>query len=125
MADSIRRFLKRVRLPENPLLRLLAVNGMIGVAISALVLAGIFAANIGNLRTLVLQAEDPVLPVVLLAIGLVITLGSVVMGSAIMLLPGDSKGGSGGRPFIRTVQRQHLQPAFVPAKAGRGRVRID
>jgi hypothetical protein len=115
--------LVRLKLPRDPLFRLLAVNGLAGTAIAGLVLGGIFLGNIGNLRVLVMSAEDPVLPVIMLAFGLFITLGSVVMGSAIMLL-GDNGGNGNGRgrgaarrklPMFFTAQ---LKPAPVPAKAG-------
>lgn len=102
-------------LPKNPLFRLLTINGLIGVAISLLFLAGIFAANIGNLRVLVTQAEDPVVPVLLLAFGLIITLTSVVMGSAIMMLKSGENPPSGGRR-----QRSFRMAApLVPAPAAR------
>jgi len=108
---------KRVALPKDPLFRLLAVNGLAGTVIAGLVLGGIFAANIGNLRVLVLSAEDPVLPVVMLAVGLVITLGSVVIGSAIMLLgDSDGKGGAGTRHRPAGFEG-HLKPVPVPVAA--------
>ena len=40
----------RLKLPRDPLFRLLAVNGLAGTAIAGLVLGGIFLGNIGNLR---------------------------------------------------------------------------
>eukprot|EP00903_Cladosiphon_okamuranus_P001423 g1421.t1 len=99
---DLRKTLQNVKLPRDPLFRLLVINGLAGTAIAALVLAGIFAANIGNLRVLVLAAEDPVLPVLMLAFGLVITLGSVVIGSAIMLL-GEKGRDGGGRGKGRLI----------------------
>jgi len=111
----------RFALPRDPLFRLLLINGLAGTAIAALVLVGIFAANIGNLRVLVLSAEDPVLPVLMLAFGLVITLGSVVIGSAIMLL-GDKRpdGGTPGKGHLIGLAGQ-LKPVAVTASAGRRR----
>lgn len=110
-------------LPENPLLRLLLINGIIGFGISLLLLAGVFILNIGNLRSLVMTAEDPFVPVFMLAFGLVITLCSVVMGSAIMMLkPEDGGGGSGGRrsgALYRLVGQ--MPPAMVPVPARRKR----
>ncbi|WP_299471540.1 hypothetical protein [uncultured Roseibium sp.] len=85
-----------VKLLKDPFFRLLAINAVAGFCIAMLVLAGIFWANIGNLRVLVSTAEDPFLPVLMLAFGLVITLGSVVIGSAIMLL--GERNSSGGTP---------------------------
>ncbi|ASP32329.1 hypothetical protein CHH27_02965 [Labrenzia sp. VG12] len=113
----------RVALPRDPLFRLLLINGLAGTAIAALVLAGIFAANIGNLRVLVLTAEDPVLPVLMLAFGLVITLGSVVIGSAIMLLgdKGRSGNGPGGGKMVPLIG--DLTPVPVTARAKRNPAR--
>ncbi|EFO29591.1 conserved hypothetical protein [Roseibium sp. TrichSKD4] len=107
-----------IRGPSNPLLRLLYINGLIGVGISGLLLGGIFFSNIGNLRTLVMNADDPVLPVVMLAFALVITIGSVVMGTAVMMLRDDSKdisGGGGTRNHIDSLPFGS-QPALVPAR---------
>lgn len=111
-------------LPENPLFRLLLINGVIGIGISLLVLASLFFLNIGNLRSLVVTAEDPFVPVIMLAFGLIITLCSVVMGSAIMMLkPEDSGGGKGGRrsmSLYRLLGRMAL-PVMVPVPARRKR----
>ena len=105
----------RLGLPRDPLFRLLAINGLAGIAIAALVLGGIFWANVGNLRVLVLNSDNPVLPVVMLAFGLVITLGSVVIGSAIMLL-GENGGGGGTRLRAnRLAVNKSLQPLPVTA----------
>lgn len=106
-----------VRGPSNPLLRLLYINGLIGVGISGLLLGGIFFTNIGNLRTLVMNADDPLLPVVMLAFGLVITIGSVVMGTAVMMLRDDSKDtGGGGTPAQNDSLPFGSQPALVPVR---------
>ena len=109
-----------MRLPKDPLFRLLFVNGVAGVAIAILVLVGIFWANIGNLRTLVAAAEDPVLPVLMLGFGLVITLGSVVIGSAIMLL-GDNSGGGGTRRIAPRFKYDNELRAVPVAAASRRR----
>jgi len=114
----------RLKLPRDPLFRLLAVNGLAGTAIAGLVLGGIFLGNIGNLRVLVMSAEDPVLPVIMLAFGLFITLGSVVMGSAIMLLGETGRSGKGGggaaRRRLPISFTGQMKPVPVPARADRG-----
>jgi len=108
----------RFKLPRDPFFRLLVINGLAGIGIAGLVLAGIFAANIGNLRDLVLAAENPVLPIVMLAFGLMITLGSVVIGSAIMLMgeTGGPRSGPGKGRKIRMAP-SHLRPIPVSATA--------
>lgn len=103
-------------MPRDPLFRLLLINGMIGLAIAATVFAGIFYANIGNLRVLVGGAENPFVPIVMLAAGLIITLVSVVTGSAIMLVgASDQKGGGKGLRFPLAPQPQ-LKPIPVVAR---------
>ncbi|MET1415089.1 hypothetical protein ABVF61_22650 [Roseibium sp. HPY-6] len=109
----------QARLLSDPFFRLLAINAFAGFCIAMLVLVGIFWANIGNLRVLVSTAEDPVLPVLMLAFGLVITLGSVVIGSAIMLL-GDRNNG-GGTPRKRFPVFVSGKPVPVRAEASRSR----
>lgn len=106
-------------LPANPLLRLLAINGAIGVAIAIVLLAGVFWTNTGHLRDLVEHAENPVLPVVMLAVGLIITIGSVVMGSAIMLLPSDDRRPGSGKGTAWIAPRSHgdLVPIRVTVRA--------
>lgn len=105
---------KRLGLPEDPLLRLLAINGVAGIGIAILVLAGIFLTNIGNLRDLVLAADNPLLPVAMLGFGLVITLGSVVMGSAIMLLGDNDRPGGTPRRTEGAWLNGDLQPQPIP-----------
>ncbi|WP_420410920.1 hypothetical protein [Roseibium sp.] len=98
-------------LPQDPFFRLLAINGLTGLGISGLVLGGIFYSNIGNLTVLVQGDESPVVPVLMLAAGLVITLGSVVVGSAIMLLGAS---GGNGKPGPKLPELFSLEPAPVP-----------
>lgn len=95
----LQRHIERV-LPENPLFRLLAINGAVGVLVSLLVFAGLLISNAAGLRDLIANADDPVVPVVLLGFGLIITLGSAVIGSAIMMLPSDEDTGPGRRDRV-------------------------
>jgi len=107
------------RLPKDPLLRLLLVNGALGVVISFIFLAGVLAANVGNLRVLIANADDPVLPLIMLILSLIITLGSVVMGSAIMMLrePAEPKKPSGGhKSRLGGGFWGGGQPAMVPVR---------
>jgi len=116
--NRLKLMLARLPLPRDPLVRLFAINGLAGVAIAGLVLGGIFAANIGNLRALVLAAENPVLPVVMLAAGLVITLSSVVIGSAIMFLgKADDNAGPGKRARVGWSGQAQPVPVRVPDRS--------
>ncbi|MEP3049307.1 MAG: hypothetical protein ABJL55_00590 [Roseibium sp.] len=108
-------------IPRDPLFRLFFINGIAGLLIAAVVFAGIFWANIGNLRVLVLGAEDPVIPVIMLAGGLVITLGSVVIGSAIMLLGSPRRSGGSGGQRAAVMPLGTLQPIPVRVEARRQR----
>lgn len=69
-----------------PLIRLLALNFAIGVAVAGVMLGGLLALNPGNLRGLLLADSSGAAAFVLLAFGLVVTFASAVMGSAIMAL---------------------------------------
>lgn len=82
------------RLLRQPLFRLLAVNLAFGLLIAVLVVAGLLALDAHRLRTLVLGDQSPVVAVGLLLFGFAVTLGSWVMGSAIMRL-GEPDGGPG------------------------------
>lgn len=100
------------RLARNPLLRLLAINWAIGAVVAVMVLAGFLALDTGGLRTLVANEEDPLVPLILLFCGLLITLCSAAMGAAVMALPRDDD-----RPRGHPQRR----PALAAAKATRPR----
>jgi hypothetical protein len=82
-------------MPRDPLLRILAINALSGLALGLLVTAALLALDTAKLRTLILADADALAPLALLAGGFVVTCASVMMGSAIMLMPGD--GGDGQR----------------------------
>lgn len=96
-----------MRLLHLPLIRLLAVNLAIGVAIAALTLGGLLAINPGNLRGLILADRNSAAALVLLAFGLVVTFGSVTMGTAVMALGKKPRqDGGGGTPVaVRVAAR--------------------
>lgn len=74
---------------RNPLVRLLAINWLIGFATTVLVVVGLLLTNAVGLRDLILNSENPVVPLALLFFGLLITICSVAMGAAVMSLPRD------------------------------------
>jgi len=89
-----------------PLIRLLAVNFAIGTAVAALMLGGLLALNPGNLRGLLFADRSGSAALMLLAFGLIVTFGSVAMGSAIMALgrqPGHKDGGGRLEPVEARV----------------------
>ncbi len=84
-------------LARQPLIRLLAINCTAGVAAALLMLGGLLTLNPGNLRALILADRMGAVALGLLLFGLVVTFGSVAMGSAIMALDKERDGGGHGR----------------------------
>lgn len=82
------------RLLRQPLFRLLAVNLAFGLVIAVLAVAALLALDAHRLRTLVLGDQSPLVAIGLLLFGFAVTMGSWVMGSAIMRL-GERDGGPG------------------------------
>ncbi len=81
------------RPPREPLFRLLAINLTIGLLAAVLMLGGLLALNPARLRDLILADQSPLVAAGLLLFGLVITFGSVAMGTAIMAISrGDRSG---------------------------------
>ena len=74
---------------QNPLIRLLAINWLIGFVTTILVFSGILLTNAAGLRDLISRSEEPLVPIALLFFGLLITICSVAMGVAVMTLPTD------------------------------------
>ena len=72
---------------SNPLLRLLAINWLIGLVVTAIVFAGLLMTNAAGLQQLIFNSDNPLIPMALLFFGLMITICSVVMGAAVMMLP--------------------------------------
>jgi hypothetical protein len=90
------------QLAHQPLIRLLAVNLAIGITAALLMLGGLLALNPGGLRDLIFADRAGGAALILLLFGLMVTFGSVAMGSAIMALGHERKrGGNGGT--TRTV----------------------
>jgi hypothetical protein len=79
-----------MRLLHQPLLRLLAINLLLGVATAVLMLVGLLALDPHGLRDLILSDRSPAVALGLLLFGFIITFGSVVMGTAIMAIGSES-----------------------------------
>jgi len=95
-----------------PLLRLLAVNLAIGIAVAVLMLGGLMALNPLRLRELILADAAGGAALVLLLFGFLITFGSAAMGSAVMMLgrpPAQRGGGGGGGRRARLLARQRVR----------------
>lgn len=103
-----------------PLFRMLAINWLIGAFVSVMVLGGLLWFDTGNLRSLILNSREPLLPILVLLFGLMITLCSAAMGAAVMALPtarDDDAGGARRRQWsLRGLMpRQALIPVRVAA----------
>jgi len=109
--------LSRTGLLRQPLFRLLAINLAIGVMIAALLLGGLLALNPGHLRDLIFADDSPGTALGLLLFGFVITFGSAAMGSAIMAMGSDRRGGGrGGRRLALPLELLHGAEA-IPVRA--------
>lgn len=69
------------------LLKFLAINLALGVAVGLIFLAMLLVTDTAGLRTLIWHSSSPGLALFLLGFGLCVTFGSAVMGSAVMLMP--------------------------------------
>ena len=74
-----------------PLVRLLAINLAIGIAMAFLMIGGLLALNPYRLRDLILSDHASGLSLALLIFGFTVTFGSTVMGTAIMALGEDTR----------------------------------
>ena len=81
-----------MNLLRQPLLRLLLANLAFGSLAAVLLVGGMLALDSQGLRKLILADQSPVLAIGLLLFGFVITLGSAVMGTAIMAIGKDEEG---------------------------------
>ena len=89
---------------RTPLLRLLAINLGIGVTLAVLLVGGLLLLNPGGLRHLIFTDRSPLVAILLLLFGFIVTFGSAAMGSAIMAagLPRDNGGPRGrGKPVVQ------------------------
>lgn len=106
-------------LPKNTLLRTLAINWLIGFGVTVIMLAAMLYFDTAHLWTLISTANDPYTPTILLFLGLLITLSSVAMGTAIMSLPYDDKGGpdKGTREAVIDLEGLMRKPARATVNA--------
>ena len=98
-----------MRLRHQPLLRLLAINLVIGIAAAVAMIGGLMWLNPHHIRDLILADRAGGAAFGLLLFGLVITFGSVAMGTAIMALgrpkdPAPPRGKSAASPVLAPVR---------------------
>jgi hypothetical protein len=90
-------------LPRHPLLRFLALHLGFGLVVAALAIGGLIGFDIFGLRRLILADQSPVLALVLLTGGFVVTFASTVLGTAIMAL--GRRQDDGGAPAAEPAHR--------------------
>jgi len=91
------------------LLRFLAINMAIGTVAGWAFLAALLWFDVGGLSTLVLAASDKYLAIAMMMIAIMITWGSLAMGTALFMIPKDPRDMAGGPRKELTI------PAFGPA----------
>jgi hypothetical protein len=77
---------RRTEFSRAPLVRLLAINLAIGLAVTVLLVGGLLALNPAGLRDLIFADRAPAVALGLLLMSFFITFGSTAMGTAIMAL---------------------------------------
>jgi hypothetical protein len=75
--------------PHNPLLRLLEVNLLFGVAVAILAVAGLLLLDVNGLRHLLLADQSPALALAVLVSGFALTFGGGLIGTAMVQLDND------------------------------------
>lgn len=73
------------------LLKFLAINCAIGVSIGLLFLTILVVTDTAGIGTLIWKSSNPFLALLLLGVGMSVTFGSAVMGSAVMMMPYDDE----------------------------------
>ncbi len=105
------------RLRDDPLLRLLGVNWLIGAAVAVALVSVVLITDTAHLRSLMLASGEPWIPVLMLFFGFTVTMCSVAMGTAIMFLSKDDdddepKGGM----KVEVLELPRMTPAMVPVR---------
>ncbi|MDK9696216.1 MAG: hypothetical protein OEL76_07490 [Siculibacillus sp.] len=107
------------RLRDDPLLRLLGINWLIGAGVAAALAIVVLITDTAHLRSLMMSSSEPWIPMLLLFFGFMVTMCSVAMGAAVMFLPKDDdddepKGGM----KLEVLKLPQLRPALAPVRAG-------
>lgn len=103
------------RLRDEPLLRLLVVNWLIGAGVAAALTAVVLVTDTAHLRTLILSSNEPWIGLILLVFGFMVTMCSVAMGTAIMMLPRDDDDDKHGGSPLEVLTLPKIAPPMTPA----------
>lgn len=102
MVDKPRMTPEEARRDHERMLRFMASRFALGATIGLICAALIFILNIGNLGTHLSRADNPFLPIFLIAVPMGLTWGAIALCIAIWLLPYKSQyaeDGGGDDPF--------------------------
>lgn len=105
---------------HNPLLKLLAINFCWGLVAAFTLLGALLYSDTFGLWTVMTSSSLPLLPLLLLIFGFVVTFASITMGAAIMMLPYDENSSGGKGKFSLTAfwhslrEEKSLIPAPIP-----------
>ncbi|GGH08327.1 hypothetical protein GCM10007036_03760 [Alsobacter metallidurans] len=98
---------------RHPVLRLVLEHAAVGALLGLVFAVALLAFDAHGLRRLIAESDSGYVAFAMLAVGFMVTFGSLVAGGAIMSLPkGDDDGPGGGR-------RYRLQPIPVRARSSR------
>lgn len=111
-----------MRLPRDPLHRLLAINAASGIALALLVVGALLWLDTGRLATLIGKDEAPLIALFLITGGFIVTVASVMMGSAIMML-GKRERQETSPPCLPPGSSLRVVPVKAPARNGLPRLR--
>jgi hypothetical protein len=75
---------------HDPLLRLLSLNVLSGVAVAVIAVSGLLLLDVNGLRHLILTDQSPVLALAVLLCGFALTLGGGLIGTAMVRLDDQS-----------------------------------
>ncbi len=104
------------RLRDEPLLRLLAVNWLIGAGVAAALAAVVLITDTAHLRSLMFASNEPWIALILLFFGFLVTMCSVAMGTAIMMLPrDDDDDDKHGGSKLEVLKLPQITPPMTPA----------
>jgi hypothetical protein len=82
---------KEARSDHRHMLRFLATNAAAGAIGGLFIFLSLLALDSGGIGTLISNAENPVLPALLIAIPMCLTFAAAVAASAVMLMPYQRK----------------------------------
>lgn len=104
------------RLRDEPLLRLLAVNWLIGAGVAAALASVVLITDTAHLRSLMFASNEPWIGLILLFFGFMVTMCSVAMGTAIMMLPRDDDDDKHGGTKLEVLKLPQIAPPMAPAR---------